>query len=520
MPSSDHTTGMASWRAWCGLAAMTLALFTVSTDLTMLFIAQPAIGADLRPGVTEALWIVHVGEFLAASLAITMGRLGDRLGRKRLLVYGMTGYGAASLIAAYAPNVETLIGARALIGLSTAAITPSAIALLRSMFPDAGQFTRAFSILMAAFTAGMAFGPPLGGFLVDRFWWGAVFLACVPAAVILLAVAPWTLPEFRDDRRVRLDPLSIALSVIAVMGLIYGVQQASGGTVEAHHVAIALTGVAAGYAFIRRQRILAHPLLDLSLLGSREVRIALPAVFLVLVAFAGPDVLIAPFLQIGLELTAVQAGLVLFVPAAVTVPVTLVTPRLKRRLGSRAAMILSLAIAIVGLITAALSLLAAGKTTVLVVLIVGLVLVGAGAPVITLLSELLVASAPLQRSGSMGALRDLGSTLGSATGIALVGTVGALAYRNTLTTPTTLGNAEAEAAVDSPGAAVDVMAQLDGGTRETFLASVTESMGLSLQAGLGIAGVICLGVLLLIAVGVRDVPGTEPESLPTEAETA
>ncbi|PXY34490.1 hypothetical protein BAY59_02905 [Prauserella coralliicola] len=183
-------------------------------------------------------------------------------------------------------------------------------------------------------------------------------------------------------------------------------------------------------------------------------------------------------------------------------------------------MILSLAIAIVGLITAALSLLAAGKTTILVVLIVGLVLVGAGALVITLLSELLVASAPLQRSGSMGALRDLGSTLGSATGIALVGTVGALAYRNTLTTPTTLGNAEAEAAADSPGAAVDVIAQLDGGTRETFLASVTESMGLSLQAGLGIAGVICLGVLLLIAVGVRDVPGTEPESLPTEAETA
>lgn len=180
----------ASWRDWCGLGAMALALFMLSTDNTMLFLAQPSIGADLRPSAAQGLWIVHVGAFLGAALVITMGRLGDRVGRKRLVIIGMAGYGAASLFAAFAPTAETLIGARPLLGAATAVVTPSAMALLRTMFTDPEQFTRAFAIVMAAFSAGVAFGPPMGGLLIEYFWWGAVFLVNVPAAIIFLAIAP------------------------------------------------------------------------------------------------------------------------------------------------------------------------------------------------------------------------------------------------------------------------------------------------------------------------------------------
>lgn len=514
MPNSrnPHKSGMATWKTWCGLGAMTLALFMVSADLTMLFIAQPAIGADLRPGATQALWIIHIGEFLASSLVITMGKLGDRLGRKRLLMIGMAGYGTASVLAAFAPTIEVLIGARALIGVATAAITPSAIALMRSMFTDTRQFARAFSILMAAFTAGMAFGPPLGGFLVDYFWWGAVFLSTVPAAVILLVVAPWALPEFRDHQQVRLDPPSILLSIVTIMGVIYGVQQAAEGTIRLHHVVIALIGIAAGYAFVRRQRALHDPLLNLSLLKSREVRVALPALFLTMIALAGPDILIGPYLQIGLELTPAQAGLVLFIPAAATVPVTLLTPWMKNRFGLRGGIALCLTIIATGLATAALALQSSGSTVALAILTTGLVIVGVGAPVTTLFSELLVASAPLQRTGSMGALRDLSSTLGAATGIALIGTTSAIAYRTALTTPSTLPAHQATTASDSAGSAADIATRLEPETRDTFLESIRESTGLGLQAGLGIATATCLGVLLLITFKLpKKATETQPE---------
>lgn len=496
-------TVKASWRQWCGLGAMSIALFMMSTDLTMLFIAQPHIGADLRPTAAQALWIIHVGEFLAASLVITMGRLGDRIGRKRLLMIGITGYGIASLIAAFAPTSEALIAARAILGIATATVTPSAMALLRSMFTDSGEFSRAFATLMTAFSAGMAFGPPMGGLLVEHFWWGAVFLVNVPAALILLIVEPWTLPEFRDNQHVRLDPLSILLSVAAIMGVIYGIQQAAEGSIAVQHILVTSLGLVCAYLFLRRQRRLTQPLLDLTLFDHRAVRVTLIALFFVMIAFAGPEILIAPFLQLGLDLTALQAGMILFIPAVISIPATLVAPALKRRFGIRGGTAVSLALAAAGFVTSASALLTGGNTTTLVVLTVGMSLVALASAAMTLLSELLITTAPIQRTGSMSALQDVSSGLGAASGVALLGTISALVYRYTLTPPEGLSSADAQVAAENPGAAASLADQLNTADRTSFLSSIAESMSLGLQSALFIAAALTVALIALLLLGLR-----------------
>lgn len=288
------------------------------------------------------------------------------------------------------------------------------------------------------------------------------------------------------------------------MGVIYGIQQAAEGTLEAQHLVIALIGLASGHLFIRRQRRIDHPLLDLTLVGAPQVRVTLIALFLVMIASVGPDVLVGPFLQVGLELTALQAGMVLFIPAAASIPATMLAPPVKRRLGVRGGTVLSLSLTATGFVVAALALLAGQSTTTLIVLTAGLSLVALAGAATTLLSEILVTSAPVQRTGSMSALQDVGSGLGAASGIALLGTLGAITYRATLTTPAGLSNADAAAAAESPGAAASIAAQLeDPATRADFLTSIGDSMSLGLHSALLIAAALAIGIVVLLLLGLR-----------------
>lgn len=488
----------ATWRQWCGLGAMTLALFMMTTDLTVLFIAQPAIAADLHPTATQALWIVHISEFLAASLVITMGRLGDRVGRRRLLILGTGVYGAASMMAAFAPNPEVLITARSLMGIGAATVTPCAMALLRIMFTDSRQFSFAFATLAMALSGGAALGPPLGGLLLEHFWWGSVFLINVPAAIVLLASAPWTLPASRDPGTPRLDAVSIVLSVVAVMGVVYGLQQAAdSGPKPVHVVAIGL-GLISGWWFIRRQRRLTSPLLDLSLLAPRQTRIALLAVVLATGAFASPQILIGPWLQLAASLSSLQTGMALLIPAAIAIPATYAAPWLKHRLRMPRATITALAIATLGNVTAIAALTVSPGAPALAVFILGLSLVSFTVTAMTLLSERFITSAPLQRTGSMTAVQDLTTGLGAAGGVAVMGTLGALIFRATLTLPPRLDTSDAQTARESPGAAADIAVGIDQPDQAEFLTAIGDSMTLGLQTSLMIAAVGSITAMALV----------------------
>lgn len=169
----------ATWREWLGLVALSLALFMLSTDLTVLFLAMPSIAADLAPSATQMLWIIHIGELLAVGFGLTMGRLGDKIGRRRILVIGVSVYGLASIIAAFSTTAWMLIATRALLGLAAATVVPSTMSLLRVMFSNPKQFSLSVAINLSAFSAGAALGPTMGGLLLDHLWWGAVFLMLV-----------------------------------------------------------------------------------------------------------------------------------------------------------------------------------------------------------------------------------------------------------------------------------------------------------------------------------------------------
>lgn len=265
----------ATLKQWMGLIILVIPLFMLSTDITVLYLAMPAIAADLAPAGSQSLWILHIGEFLSAATIITFGLLAQRIGARRLLLSAVAAYGVASLIAAYAVNPEMLIGGRALLGVAAAAFTPAGMILVRRTFRNPKQYNVAFAAYMAAFAGGMAAGPPLGGLILEHFWWGAVFLINVPIVAVLLIGGPFLLEPNHSDPGVRIDAPSVALSIAAVLALVYGLQEIATGNLSVLSLLSAAIGIGLLLLFLRRQRTTSAPLLDLALFRNKTLRLML-----------------------------------------------------------------------------------------------------------------------------------------------------------------------------------------------------------------------------------------------------
>jgi len=275
----------------------------------VLDLAVPSLSADLKPSSTQLLWIIDIYGFLVAGSLITMGTLGDRIGRRRLLLIGAAAFAVASVLAAFSTSAGMLIATRAVLGLAGATLAPSTLSLIRNMFLDPRQRTVAVGVWISSYSAGAVIGPPLGGFLLQHFWWGSVFLLSVPMMALLLTLGPILLPEFRDTTAGRPDLPSAFLSVGAVLGFIYGLKQ-----VAVHGVgwlpALAVgTGLLLGAIFVRRQRKLADPLIDLRLFRTPAFSASIATYMLATFAVFGPYVFIAQYLQLVLGLTPMKAGL-------------------------------------------------------------------------------------------------------------------------------------------------------------------------------------------------------------------
>src|SRR5262249_32093158 len=195
-----------------------------------------------------------------------MGNLGDRIGRRRLLLAGAMAFGIASVFAAFSTSATMLIVARAVLGIAAATLAPSTLSLIRNMFLDSRQRTTAISVWVTSFSAGAALGPLLGGVLLEQFWWGSVFLLSVPLMGLLLILGPRLLPEFRDPNPRRLDVVSAGLSVATVLPVVWAIKQFAQDGPSWISAAALVVGLTVGVAFIRRQRSVADPLLDLRLL--------------------------------------------------------------------------------------------------------------------------------------------------------------------------------------------------------------------------------------------------------------
>ncbi|MEU4540493.1 MFS transporter [Streptosporangium sp. NPDC023825] len=507
---------VAGARQWAGLAMLALPTSLLAMDVTVLYLAVPRLVADLRPSGEQILWITDVYGFMIAGFLVTMGTLGDRIGRRRLLMWGAGAFGVASVAAAYAPSAEALIAARALLGIAGATLMPSTLALIGNMFRDARQRGTAIGVWAASMSGGVALGPVVGGALLESFGWGAAFLIAVPVMGLLLAGGPLLLPEYRDTSAGRPDPVSVALSLVAMLTIAYGVKLLSHGGDPVLSGGVVLAGLAAGTVFWRRQRGLAAPVLDVTLFRNRALTGALLLLLLGLAATAGTYLFVTRFLQ-GVEgLSPLAAGLWL-VPSSVAMILTsLAAPVLVRRLPERVVVAGSLAVSATGFLLLSLLDQAAG----LPLLLAGIVVVYVGqGPIMALGTDLVVGSAPPEKAGSAAAMSETSTELGLALGVAVLGSVGAAAYRQVVpaTLPAGLPPEAASAARDSIEAAITAVAHLPPAQAEAVLAPAREAFtaGLNLVAGIGAVATLTLAVLALVTLR-----GRPPVADPAPAETA
>src|SRR3954453_1869385 len=344
---------MREGRKWIGLAVIALPCLVYAMDLNVLNLALPAISADLAPSSTELLWIVDIYGFMVAGALITMGALGDRIGARRMLLIGAFAFAVTSVLAAFATSAGMLIAARALLGLAGATLAPSTLSLIRTLFEDPRQRTFAIGVWATSYSVGAAIGPLAGGAVLEFAWWGSVFLLGVPVMVLTLVLGPRYLPERREGASGRVDVASAALSLGAVLAVIYGLKQlAVGGSLPVVWVAL---GVVAGALFVRRQRRLADPLIDLSLFRVPAFSAALATNLVAFFVIFGMALFTSQYAQSVLGYTPLIAGLPTASEALRFVAGSMITARLAERYSAPALLSLGMVVGAFGYAIVALT---------------------------------------------------------------------------------------------------------------------------------------------------------------------
>ncbi|WP_432151818.1 MFS transporter [Streptomyces sp. bgisy029] len=492
-------------REWLGLFVLTLPTILLALDATVLNLAVPSISADLKPSSTQLLWSVDIYGFMIAGFLVTMGTLGDRIGRRKLLMIGALGFGIASIIAAKATSPEMLIAARALLGITGATLMPSTLALISNMFQDARQRGVAISVWVTCFSVGIAVGPVLGGALLEWFWWGSVFLLAVPVMVVLLIVTPILLPEYKDPDAGRLDLASVVLSLVTVLPVIYGIKRLAEHGFGVVAIGTLLVGLLFGVAFVLRQRKLADPLLDLSLFSNRAFSTALLVLTLGLGLMGGLYLFITQYLQLVEGLTPMKAGLWLLPAAGALIIASSLTPAVAQRIRPGYVVGGSLFLSVLGYVLITL----ADSTGGLPLLVIGFVLIYTGiSPMMVLGTDLVVGSAPPERAGSAAAMSETGMEFGIALGIAGLGSVVTAVYREDIgaALSSDLPASAADTARDTLAGADAVAGELGGPAGAELLDAAREAFTSGLNLASGIAAVIVAGLAIAAIVLLRHVP--------------
>ncbi|MGH7469513.1 MAG: MFS transporter [Longimicrobiales bacterium] len=491
-------------KEWIGLAVIALPCLLYSMDLTVLHLAVPHMSAALEPSSAQLLWIIDIYGFLVAGSLITMGTLGDRIGRRRLLMIGAAAFGIASVLAAFSTSAETLIATRALLGIAGATVAPSTLSLIRNMFHDPHQRTVAISIWVTSFSIGGAIGPLIGGVLLEFFWWGSVFLISVPVMLLLLVFGPVLLPEYRDPNAGRLDLFSAALSLVAILAVIFGLKQIAQEGLHVLPVMFIAAGITLALLFVRRQLTLADPLIDLGLFRMPAFSASLATYGLSILVLFGGFLFLPQYLQLVVGLSPFDAGLWTLPWALAFVVGSMVTPPLVKQIRPAFVMTCGLIIAAIGFAMFA----TIDSATSFVFFATASFAFSVGmAPVFTLTTDLIIGSAPPERAGAASAISETSAEFGGALGIALFGSIGVAVYRTMLdgALPDGLTLNAAEAARATLPGALDAAGQLSGQAAQE-LANAARSafmQGLRLCATISVAG--SAGLAIFTATVLRHV---------------
>jgi DHA2 family multidrug resistance protein-like MFS transporter len=514
-------------REWTGLAVLALACLLYAMDLTVLHLAVPSLSEQLRPSSAELLWITDIYGFMVAGFLVTMGTLGDRIGRRRLLLLGAGAFGVVSVLAAASTSPEMLIAARALLGIAGATLAPSTLSLIFAMFADPRQRTTAIGIWITSFSAGGAIGPVLGGVLLERFWWGSVFLLALPVMALLLVLGPRLLPEYRAPDAGRLDLTSAGMSLVAVLAVVFGLKQiAQDGLGPLPAVAV-VVGLGVGVVFARRQLRLPDPMIDLGLFRIRAFNASLATNLLGIFIVVGYFLFVAQYLQLVLGLSPLQAGLWSLPSAGGFIIGSNLAPRILRRVRPAYVVGAGLGLAAVGL--GVLTRVGGSPDADLAILAGASLLVSLGlAPVFTATTNLVVGSAPPERAGAASGISETGAELGGALGIAILGSVGVAVYRGQLadTLPAGIPGQAAAAARDTLGGAVGVAGQLPAELGGALLDAAQQAFVRGMQLTVSLSAAVAVVVAVMATILLRAVPapaqaeaGQQPAA-PPEPEAA
>jgi DHA2 family multidrug resistance protein-like MFS transporter len=504
-------------REWVGLGVLVLASMVYAMDLTVLHLAVPRLSAALKPSSAQLLWIIDIYGFLVAGSLITMGTLGDRIGRRRLLLIGAAGFAAVSVLAAFSTSAGMLILSRALMGIAGATIAPSTLSLIFNMFRNPAQRATAIGVWITSFSAGSAIGPMLGGVLLEFFWWGSVFLIAVPVMGLLLAIGPRVLPEFRDPGAGRLDIRSAAMSLTAILAVIYGLKQTVQAGFGPQSAVAILAGLTIGLLFVRRQRALADPLIDVRLFQIPTFNVALATNVLAIFVVVGYFLFVAQYLQLVLGLSPLEAGLWSLPSAIGFIVGTNLAPRFVHRV--RPVFVLSTSFVLAAVSLAMLTQLDTANGLAVVVpasLVVSLAL----APVFNLTTELIVGSAPPEKAGAASGISETGAELGGAMGLAVLGSIGTALYRTEVASrlPAGIPAELRDAALDTLGGAVSVAGQLPEAIGSALLEIAREAFVSGLNLVAGISAVIAVGTAIVVAILLHQARPRAAAGTPTELE--
>lgn len=517
--NGTESGSQAGRREWIGLAVLGLPTLLLSLDMNVLYLALPHLGADLDPSSTETLWIMDIYGFMIAGFLVTMGTLGDRIGRRKLLMIGATAFGIASVLAAYSTSAEMLIATRALLGIAGATLMPSTLALISNMFRDPKQRTAAIGVWMTCFMIGTIIGPLVGGLLLNSFWWGSVFLLGVPVMVLLLVTAPLLLPEYRDAQADRIDLISVALSLAAMLPVIYGLKELATGYVTTTAIVAIVVGLAFGVVFARRQLTLASPLLDLGLFGRRSFSASLGIMLMGGVIIGGTYMFFTQYLQMVEGLSALGAGLWLLPPAGTLIVGSMLAPAVVQRVRPAYVLGAGMVIATAGFVVLTQVSVVGGLATAVTGFSIVYFGFGAGA---VLGTDLIVGSAPPEKAGSASSMSETSTELGVALGVAVLGSVGTVVYRGEMAAavPAGVPGATADAARETITGAVAAAEELPGQLSAPLLAAAREAFTTGFNITGAIGAVIGLLLAVLCVTLIRQVRiGDEPKAEDT-ADTA
>jgi MFS transporter, DHA2 family, multidrug resistance protein len=494
-------------REWTALGVLMLPLLLVSMDVSVLYFAIPSISADLEPSGTQQLWIFDIYGFVLAGLLMTMGALGDRIGRRRLLLAGAAAFGAASLTAAYANSAETLIAARAVLGIGGATLMPSTMALVRTMFTHAGDRAKAIGIWSGVMTAGIALGSVMSGVLVQYFWWGSVFLVNLPAMALLLVLGPFLLPESKNPSPGRFDLVSVPLSMAAVLPVIYGLKEIPSEGWHPLYVVSITVGLLFAVLFVHRQRTVDAPMISPDLFRGRGFS---PAVVLNLVsAFAimGSSYFTTQYLQSVLGKSALEAALWALLPSVpIGIAAPLATVLVQKGVGRGYVVSAGFATSAVGFVLLSLT----GTDSLWLCLAAAGVLSSGLVVVMSQMNDLALGAAPVAKAGAASSLLETGSEFGGALGMAVLGSIGTAVYRHGVP-----ASAPADAR-ETLGGALAVAARLPGRAGDALVAAAREAFTHGMQSA-AVAGavVLCLAALAaattLRGIQVRETAAEETE---------